>query len=126
MLSRKFYYISILVILIVQYVYLIFILPSTYKLESDNTIFIVPFFVMLLSVIDFFILERKIKKSKEDFVIFFLASTGSKFIILLFSSLIYVLFFSKNHMEFVVIFFANYFTSIILSVSGLASMLKNK
>ena len=126
MLSKKYFYISIISLLIAQYVYMIFFLPATYKLQSDNTIFIVPAFVMLLSVIDYFILERKIHKSKEDFVVFFLASTGGKFIILLFSTLIYVLYFSKNHIEFVVIFFANYFISMMLSVSGLARLLKNK
>jgi len=126
MLSKKYFYISILSFLAIEYIYIFFLLPTTYKLQSDNTIFIVPVFVILLSVIDYFILERKINKSKEDFVIFFLASTGGKFIILLFSSLIYVVFFSKNHIEFVVIFFANYFTAMILSVSGLARMLKNK
>lgn len=126
MLSKKYFYISIISFLVIQYAYIIFLLPSTYKLQSDNSIFIVPSFVMLLSIIDFFILSRKIKKSRENFVIFFLASTGGKFIILLFSSLIYVLFISKNNIEFVVIFFINYFTAMILSVSGLARMLKNK
>jgi hypothetical protein len=126
MLSKKYFYISILSFLAIEYIYILFFLPTTYKLQSEKTIFIVPVFVILLSVIDYFILERKINKSKEDFVIFFLASTGGKFIILLFSSLIYVVFFSKNHIEFVAIFFANYFTAMILSVSGLARMLKNK
>ena len=126
MLSRKYFYISILSFLVIQYIYILFFLPLTYKLQSDNTILIIPFFVILLSILDFLILDRKIKKSAEDFIIFFLASTGSKFIILLFSSLIYILFISKNNIEFVVIFFINYLTSIILSVSGLARMLKNK
>ena len=124
-MTTKQFYTSILVFFILEYIFLLFLLPKLYILKSGNTLMLVPIFVLLVIILQHLLLKRKIKKSKKNFIVPFIAIFGSKFILLLFASLIYILYLSENNTEFVIIFITNYFVSITLSISGLVKDLKN-
>ena len=124
-MSAKKFYISISIFLILEYIFILMILPKFYQLKSEAAVLFMPAIVIFLGLLQFYLLERKINKSKEDFVVFFMAVFGSKFLLLLFGTLIYILYVSQNNMEFVAIFFSNYFVSIILTVISLVQMLKS-
>ena len=124
MTSKKFYT-SIIVLLILEYIFLFFVLPKLYILKSENTIMLIPVFVLFIIILQYLLLQKRIKKNKENFIVPFMAIFGSKFILLLFASLIYILYLSKNNTEFVIIFITNYFIGISLSISSLIKMLKS-
>ncbi len=125
-MTIKQFYISIITFLSLEYIFIFFILPNIYTIQSEKEIFIIPLFVIFIVTLQYYLLQVKIKKNKENFIVPFIAIFGGKFLFLLFASLIYILYFSKNNTEFVFFFFVNYFISIILSMSSLAHVLKNK
>ena len=124
-MTAKKFYLSITIFLILEYIFILLFLPKFYQLKSETAVLFMPAIVIFLGIIQYYLLERKITKSKEDFVVFFMAVFGSKFILLLFGTLIYILYVSQNNVEFVTIFFSNYFVSIILTVISLVHMLKS-
>lgn len=124
-MSPNKFYISISLFLVLEYIFILFMLPNFYIIKSETAVFYMPLLVILLGILQYRLLERKISKSKEDFVVFFMAVFGSKFLLLLFGTLIYILYISQNNVEFVIIFFTNYFVSIILTVISLVYMLKS-
>ena len=123
MIKNKVYTISF-AFLLIQYIFLFLILPQFYTIQSEKIIYLVPVTVILLGILQYILLKNKIEKKQIDSVIYVVAVNGFKFIIMLFALLFYILYVSKNHKEFVAIFFSNYFFSLILINSVLIMMLK--
>lgn len=124
--KQYLYYYTIASLLIIEYFFLFFVLPNYYTIQSEAILYYIPISLLALCTFQYYLLERKIKNNPHDFIMFFVAVFGSKFIILLFASLIYINFVYGNNLEFVAIFFVNYFISMVLYVKGLVGLLKNK